>query len=77
MSTEAVTHCNGRSVRRVRFLTTEEVGDIFRTKPHTVARWCREGKFTGALERPGRGWLIPESTVEEMLRPAHVGGEQG
>lgn len=46
-------------VRKIRLLTTKQVGDGLGLSPRTIARWCREGRVTGA-KKYGRVWRIRE-----------------
>ena len=47
-------------------LTAAEVADRLRVHPHTVRRWCREGRLR--IEVDGR----PSVTVYVALRPADL-----
>lgn len=56
-----------------RLLTTEEVGELFRTDPKTVARWATAGRFPdsaaghpGAIRTPGH-IRIRRSVVRGLL----------
>ena len=44
-------------------------------RPHTVTRWCRQGRFPHAY-RTGRGhWRIPAHVLDRFRRPS-VGGDR-
>jgi len=49
--------------------TTDEVAEICRVSTHTVRRWLREGVIEAA--RPGRAYLISESTLKKHLEEKH------
>lgn len=46
------------------FLTSKEVGALFRVLPETVTEWHRTGKLIG--RRVGRKLLFDRSTVESF-----------
>jgi predicted DNA-binding transcriptional regulator AlpA len=33
-----------------------------------VCRWCRQGRFPGAVQLPNGGWLIPKTAVHSFRR---------
>lgn len=50
-------------------LTKEEVAEIFRVNPRTVARWLKEGSLKGYKLGKGRTALlrIPKSEVDKFI----------
>lgn len=54
-----------------RFLTADEVAEVLRLTPITVARLCRAGKLPAT--KPAGTWLIAEPDLQahiEASRPA-------
>jgi excisionase family DNA binding protein len=48
-------------------LSAEEVATRLRVKTNTVQKWCREGRFDGALSMGQAGWRIPVASVDAFL----------
>ncbi len=46
------------------FETTEEAAERLGVSRITICRWCRQGRFPGALKF-GRGWYIPRGDPRE------------
>jgi excisionase family DNA binding protein len=53
-----------------KYLTSGETAQRLRITPQHVARLVREGKLTAVRIVDGRKLLIPETSVEQALRPA-------
>lgn len=51
-------------------LTAAEVADRLRVHPHTVRRWCREGRLR--CFRAGHTVRIPADALTEALRTGHL-----
>jgi DNA-binding transcriptional regulator LsrR (DeoR family) len=49
------------------YMTTEEVAKIMRCARYTVQRKCRQAQLAGAVKISNDRWLIPASTVAELL----------
>lgn len=45
------------------FMTTAEVGELFRVSQQQVRRWCEEGRVS-AERTPGGSWRIPRSQFD-------------
>ncbi len=50
-----------------KYLTVQEVADIFRRSKRTILRWIEEGNPITEFTRVRDGVLIPESEVERIL----------
>ncbi len=48
----------------VHFQTTTEAAERLGFSRGTICRWCRQGRFPGALKF-GRGWYIPRGDPRE------------
>ena len=51
--------------------TTGEAGDILRLTSRQVLRLCKEGRiraFQGDPTNPKSKWLIPQSSIDEIMR---------
>jgi excisionase family DNA binding protein len=60
------------SEKESRFITIDEVAELFDVKPITVREWCRTGKLKAV--RPGRNWKILRKDVYELAQITY-GGE--
>jgi len=49
-----------------RFFTVEDVAKILKISPRTVQLLCNAGKIGSS--KPGRRYLIPESSLKEYLK---------
>jgi hypothetical protein len=49
--------------------TAEEAADFFQVQCETVQRWCREGRFPGAVRVVGAGWRIPADNFRLSALP--------
>jgi excisionase family DNA binding protein len=57
-------------------LTCEEVAELFRVVPPTVARWAAAGRLDG-IKSPGNGlWRFRESVVREALNGGEIDDDQ-
>jgi len=45
------------------YLTSQEIADELRISDDSVNRWCRQGKFPGAV-KAGKAWRIPRGDFE-------------
>jgi hypothetical protein len=48
-------------------LTTKQVAELFQQDESTITRRCGDGGFRGAVKVSPKRWLIPESTIAEIL----------
>jgi hypothetical protein len=58
-----------------KFLTTEEVADLFRQKPRTITAWANAYVDSGGAEgipahRKGRRWLFVEAEIMRSVENA-------
>ena len=53
-------------------LTTREVAAALRMAEYTVQRKCRRAELQGAIKVANDRWLVPASTVAEMLGLANA-----
>ncbi len=51
-----------------RYMDSDEATEVLPVDKRTVARWCKQGRFSGARKSAGaRGkWLIPASQVYQV-----------
>ena len=53
-----------------RYLSAEEVAEALGLKAKTVAVWCRQGRFPGAIKSGGQNggnWCIPSDAVYRVV----------
>ena len=52
-----------------RYLSCEKVADDLDLKAKTIAVWCREGRFPGAIKsgENGGNWLIPADAIYRVV----------
>ncbi len=53
-----------------RYLSCEKVAEELGLKPKTIAMWCREGRFKGAVKSGGQNggnWLIPADAAYRVV----------
>lgn len=48
-------------------MTTKQVADAFQQDESTITRRCQNGGFRGAVKVSPKRWLIPASTIAEIL----------
>lgn len=53
-----------------RYLTTNQVANIFQVTPYTVRVWIDQGDFEGCIQI-GRYWRIPEEAVKKFAQQRH------
>lgn len=51
-----------------KYLSSQQVAELFGISAHTVSRKCRSGELSGAV-RVGKLWRIPADSVEKALTP--------
>lgn len=56
------------SLIQQKWMSCQEVADVFGVSAHTVSRKCRSGALPGAV-RVGKLWRIPAGVVEKALTP--------
>ncbi len=54
------------------FLTTHEAAEYLRMHPHTIWRWCREGRLSAFQIK--REWRIRKSKLDELIEELEASG---
>lgn len=49
-----------------RFMTVEEVAEIFAVQPYTVRGWCKDGKIKAI--KIGKQWRIQQSVMQDYAQ---------
>lgn len=57
-------------------MTGPEIAKRLCVTRHTVASWCRQGVFPGAIWLGGAGWRIPVASFERFVAERTVPGAE-
>ena len=49
------------------FYDAFETAALFGVDVDTVRRWCSTGKWKGKARKIGKGWMIPERLIKELV----------